>query len=109
MKNKDLRFEQYQDTDLVRKLQKLAKWLDALPLNLPTAKRTEFDETIFKMKSNEQEVVICDYNNRTNCKESEEPIQVFRESRDPEELDYYWKQWYDKVGNPVKDQYQRNL
>ena len=60
------------------------------------------------MSSNYATVKVCDFNDPTKCDLSLEPEidEIIAKSRDPEELKYYWKQWYDKAGAPTREDFQ---
>lgn len=61
------------------------------------------------MESNYAKVKVCDFKDPTKCNLALEPelTEKFIHSRDPEELKYYWQQWYDKAGTAVRDSYKR--
>lgn len=61
------------------------------------------------MQSNYAKVKICDFHHRTKCDLSLEPeiSEILSKSRDPEELQYYWQQWYDKAGTAIRNEYKR--
>lgn len=80
------------------------------------------------MQSNYAKVRVCSFTNRTKCDLQLEPgnfgtqamcrdrcfifslflfcvseiTEILLKSEDPEELKYYWTQWYDKAGTPVR-------
>lgn len=63
------------------------------------------------MDSNYAQARVCDYYNRTRCNLALEPelADVYTRSRDPEELTFYWKEWYDKAGTPVAKLYREYI
>lgn len=63
------------------------------------------------MQGNYAKVKVCQYKNPSNCDLALEPeiTDILIHSRDPEELKYYWQQWYDKAGTAVRDKYKRYL
>lgn len=56
------------------------------------------------MESNYAKVRVCDYRNRSRCDLQLEPeiSDVLESSREAEELKYYWLQWYNQAGAPVR-------
>jgi len=67
----------------------------------------ELKNAISSMQSNYATVSVCSYTNRTNCSLTLEPhIQErLSHSRDPAELAWYWREWYDKAGTPMRDNF----
>uniref|UniRef100_A0A8W7P386 Angiotensin-converting enzyme n=1 Tax=Anopheles coluzzii TaxID=1518534 RepID=A0A8W7P386_ANOCL len=49
------------------------------------------------MQENYAKVKVCDYRDNSKCDLALEPelTEIMATSRDPEELKYYWQQWYD--------------
>lgn len=74
---------------------------------LPEEKYRELLDAVSAMESNYAKVRVCDYNDRSKCDLQLEPEleNIFDKSRDPEELQYYWKQWYDKAGTPTRSHF----
>uniref|UniRef100_T1GRJ8 Uncharacterized protein n=1 Tax=Megaselia scalaris TaxID=36166 RepID=T1GRJ8_MEGSC len=62
---------------------------------------------ISKMKSNYAKVKVCSYEDKTICNMALEPeIQErITNSRNPDELAYYWKEWYDHSGLPSRENF----
>ncbi|KAL5285672.1 hypothetical protein ACFFRR_007396 [Megaselia abdita] len=62
---------------------------------------------ISNMQSNYAKAKVCSYEDRRKCDLALDPeIQKrIHHSRDPEELAYYWKEWYDHAGLPAKDNF----
>lgn len=62
---------------------------------------------ISMMQSNYAKAKVCSYEDRTKCDLALEPeIQErIKNSRDPDELAYYWKEWYDHAGLPAKQNF----
>ncbi|XP_034098213.1 angiotensin-converting enzyme-like [Drosophila albomicans] len=96
----------YQSEDIKRQFKSLSKLGYAA---LTEADYAEFLETISAMDSNYAKVKVCDYKNNTKCDLALEPEieEVIQTSRDPEELKYYWVQFYDKAGTPVRSEFER--
>lgn len=73
----------------------------------------EFNNHIGAMQSNLANIRICSYTNKSDCSLQLDPqvSQILRTSRDPEELKYYWVQYYNLAGaSPVRkdfDEYVR--
>ncbi|EDW12345.1 angiotensin-converting enzyme-related protein [Drosophila mojavensis] len=67
----------------------------------------ELKNAISAMQSNYATTTVCSYTNRTNCSLTLEPhIQErLSNSRDPAELAWYWREWYDKAGTPMRDNF----
>lgn len=103
---KKFHYKEYEDKDLQRKIKKLIKLGYAA---LPEDKFRELTEVVSDMESNYAKVKVCEYSNRKDCNLSLEPeiTEILIASRDPEELKYYWTQWYDKAGTAVKDKFKR--
>ncbi|XP_055372267.1 angiotensin-converting enzyme-like [Condylostylus longicornis] len=74
---------------------------------LPENEYNQLLSAISRMQTNYAKVKVCEYNNPDNCGLSLEPDIEYkvRKSRDPEELKYYWKTFYDKAGTPVKNDF----
>ncbi|XP_068150186.1 LOW QUALITY PROTEIN: angiotensin-converting enzyme-related protein [Drosophila tropicalis] len=62
---------------------------------------------ISSMQSNYATTNVCSYKNHSDCSLTLEPhIQErLSKSRDPDELAWYWKEWYDKAGTPQRDNF----
>lgn len=86
-------WKNFKDEDLKRQMSKLAKRGYAA---LPEDKYKELLSVLSKMESNFAKVKVCDYKNKTKCDLSLEPDleTIFTTSRDPNELEYYWIQFY---------------
>lgn len=71
---------------------------------MPEEKYRQFLDAVTAMESNYAKIRICSYRNRTNCVLQLEPelTDILQKSRDPEELKYYWLEWYNKAGKPVR-------
>ena len=94
------RYNEYKDPDLKRKFKKLTQLGDAA---LPKDKYTALTRAVSNMESNYAKVKICSYENRVKCNlQLDDLVHIFASSRDPEELKYYWQEWYNKAGKPVK-------
>lgn len=83
----------FKDQDLKRQMSKLAKQGYAA---LPEEKYKELLTLMSGMESNFAKVKVCDYKDRTKCDLSLDPEieAVITTSRDPEELKYYWVEFY---------------
>jgi peptidyl-dipeptidase A len=68
----------------------------------------QLEKAVSNMSSNYATVKVCDYKDSTKCDLSLEPEldDIIANSRDPEELKYYWVQWYNKAGAPTRDDFQ---
>lgn len=64
----------------------------------------KFKNAISAMESNFATTTVCSYTNRSDCSLALEPhIQErIAHSRDPDELAWYWREWYDKAGTPMR-------
>lgn len=62
---------------------------------------------ISNMQSNYASVKVCSYKDAKDCNLSLEPHVQERlsNSRDPKELAHYWKEWYDKAGTPMRENF----
>lgn len=97
-------YPSYKSDDLKRRFRLLSKAGDAV---LPEAKYRELIAAVSAMESNYAKVRVCDYRNADKCDLQLEPeiTDVLEHSRDPEELKYYWQQWYDKAGKPTRSDF----
>lgn len=121
-------FKSYKDEDLKRQFRELSK----LRYNaLPAEKFKSLKDAINAMESNYAKVHICSFENRTNCDLQLEPgivyeqifylflfiqfyffkelTEILQKSEDPEELKYYWTQWYDLAGTPTRHDFETYL
>jgi len=96
----------YQSDDLRRQFKFLSKLGYAV---LPEEDYAELLETMSFMEGNYAKVRVCDYKDKTKCNLSLDPEieEIITKSRDPEELKYYWREFYDKAGTAVRPQYER--
>lgn len=69
----------------------------------------ELKNAISSMQSNYATTSVCSYTNRTDCSLTLEPhIQErLANSRDPAELAWYWREWYDKAGTPMRGNFEK--
>lgn len=76
---------------------------------LSESEYAEYLEVMSTMESNFARVRVCDYKNATKCDLSLDPEieEIITTSRDPEELKYYWREFYDKAGTAVRDAYEK--
>lgn len=67
----------------------------------------ELQNAISSMQSNYATTTVCSYTNRSDCSLTLEPhIQErLSNSRDPAELAWYWREWYDKAGTPMRENF----
>ncbi|XP_058820825.1 angiotensin-converting enzyme-like [Topomyia yanbarensis] len=94
-------YSSFKDEVLKRKIEKMTQLGYAA---LPEEKFTQLLDSISGMSENYATVKVCDYKIREKCDLSLEPelTEILATSRDPEELKYYWVQWYDKAGTPTR-------
>ncbi|XP_055703500.1 angiotensin-converting enzyme-like isoform X2 [Phlebotomus papatasi] len=98
----------YKNEDLKRQIKKLSKLGYS---SLSSEKYKELLEAITSMESNYAKVKLCSYTDPNKCDLALEPeiTEILISSRDPEELKYYWKQWYDKAGTPTRESFNRYI
>lgn len=62
---------------------------------------------ISAMESNFATTTVCSYTDPSDCSLALEPhIQErLAHSRDPDELAWYWREWYDKAGTPMRESF----
>lgn len=66
----------------------------------------ELHSTTTRMHENFAKVKIPSYKDKSKLLQLEPEItEIFESSSDPEELKYYWTEWYDRAGTPVKDDF----
>ncbi|XP_055848353.1 angiotensin-converting enzyme-like [Episyrphus balteatus] len=99
-------WQNFRDSDLKRQFKKLGM------LGYAALSEEDYDEllsTLSMMDSNYAKVRVCSYIDRMNCEMQLEPelTEILATSRDPEELAYYWKMWYDKAGTPTRKSFDR--
>ncbi|EDW37220.1 GL26134 [Drosophila persimilis] len=93
-----------EDADIRRQALHLSK-MGASALN--TEDYLALQNAISSMQSNYATTNVCSYTNRSDCSLTLEPhIQErLSNSRDPAELAWYWREWYDKAGTSQKDNF----
>nr|ANW11475.1 Lol71 [Bichromomyia olmeca] len=98
--------KEYKSEDLKRQIKKLSKLGYSA---LSSEKYKELLEAITWMESNYAKVKVCSYKDPKKCDLALEPeiTEILIKSRDPEELKYYWKQWYDKAGTPTRESFNK--
>ncbi|XP_058122547.1 angiotensin-converting enzyme-like [Anopheles ziemanni] len=99
-------YESFQDEDLKRRVKKLVGLgYSALPVD----KFAEILNAVNNMKENYAKIKVCDYHDRNKCDLALEPelTEILANSRDAEELKYYWQQWYDAAGAPTREDFQK--
>lgn len=76
---------------------------------LPEKDYAKYLKVMSTMESNFAKVRVCDFNDKTKCNLSLDPEieQVFSKSRNPEELSYYWREFYDKAGTAVRNSFEK--
>ncbi|XP_039447371.1 angiotensin-converting enzyme-like isoform X2 [Culex pipiens pallens] len=101
-------WQNFKNGDLKRMFKKMT---DLGYAALPEAKFTELLDAISSMSENYATAKVCDYKNREKCDLALEPelTEIFATSRDPEELKYYWTQWYDKAGTPTREAFDKYI
>uniref|UniRef100_A0AAG5DVE8 Angiotensin-converting enzyme n=1 Tax=Anopheles atroparvus TaxID=41427 RepID=A0AAG5DVE8_ANOAO len=99
-------YDRLESDDLKRRLKKLAKLNYAA---LPEEKFRELLGSIASMESNYAKIKLCPYGQTSNCDLSLEPelTEIFANHRNPEELKYYWVQWYNSAGAPARTSFQK--
>ncbi|CAM6031530.1 unnamed protein product, partial [Sphagnum compactum] len=106
-----LRFKQYPfnsfaDKDLSRKLKKLTQLDYAV---LPEDKYKKLMDAVTSMEENYAKIRLCSFNDTKKCDLQLEPeiTEIIAKSRNPEELKYYWIEWYNRAGTPMKGNFQK--
>lgn len=101
-------YRSFRSEDVKRRFKKLTT-LDKAAL--PEDKFTERMEAVASMESNYAKIKLCSYRDRSNCSLTLDPeiTEIMATSRDPEELKYYWVEWFDKAGKPTKPAFQKYL
>lgn len=94
-------FNSFKDADLKRRIKKLTD-LGYAALDEP--KFSQLVDAISRMQENYATAKVCQYRNESNCNFGLEPelTETLAKSRDPEELKYYWVQWHEVAGKPVR-------
>lgn len=96
-------FKNFENATLKRLIGKLADNGDEM---LEPEDYRELQNQITKMQNNYAKVKIPGFKDKSKLLELEPEItEIFETSTDPEELKYYWTQWYDLAGTPVKDEF----
>ncbi|EEB18604.1 Angiotensin-converting enzyme precursor, putative [Pediculus humanus corporis] len=96
----------FKDEDVKRQFKKFSVLGTAI---LSSDKYEKYDKIVSEMQSVYGKAKVCNYHNRTDCSLQLEPelTEIFTESRDPNELKYYWEQWRNAAGKPVRDLYKQ--
>lgn len=78
---------------------------------LPESDYKELLNSVSLMQSNYATATVCPYNKEGDCTLQLEPhIQErLSDSRDPKELKHYWRQWYDKAGTPMRENFKKYI
>lgn len=76
---------------------------------LPKEEHLELHSAISAMQKNYATLKVCSFKDKDDCSLTLEPnIQErLKDSRDPEELAYYWKTFYDKAGTPMRENFKK--
>uniref|UniRef100_A0A6B2E7X0 Angiotensin-converting enzyme n=1 Tax=Phlebotomus kandelakii TaxID=1109342 RepID=A0A6B2E7X0_9DIPT len=98
----------FKSNDLRRQIKKLTKLGYS---GLSSDKFKELVDAITAMESNYAKVRLCSFKDPQKCDLALEPeiSGILVRSRDPEELKFYWKQWYDKAGTPTRENFNRYI
>lgn len=96
----------YESPDMRRQFKMLSKLGYAA---LPESEYNEYLEVMSTMESNFAKVRVCDFKDEKKCDLSLEPEieERIRKSRDPKELEYYWRAFYDKAGTPLRATFEK--
>lgn len=99
-------YRTFRNEDLKRRFKRLAVLGYAA---LPEDKFKELFGAVSSMESNYAKIKICSYRDNTNCHMTLDPeiTELLGNSRDPEELKYYWVEWYNKAGKPTRESFQK--
>lgn len=102
---KSFNYTTFKDENLKRQFEKLTNLGHAA---LSDTKFRQLIDAVTAMQSNYAKLRVCSYSNRTNCNYQLEPelTQIFKKSKDPEELQYYWLEFYSKAGAPVRKHFE---
>lgn len=99
----DYDWKSFKDEDLKRKIKKMVKLGEAL---LPKEKFEELDKVVTTMQANYAKVKVDSFTDKSKKLSLEPEIsEILTKSRDPDELKYYWTQWYDKAGTVSKENF----
>lgn len=99
----DFKYENFENKTLKRMIKLLTNIGDA-KLNEDDFK--EIQNAVTRMQSIYAKVKVPDFKDRSKLVSLEPEItEAFANSRDPEELKYYWIKWYDGAGLPSKNDY----
>lgn len=103
-----LAWRSYKSEDLKRQIESLSKLGYAALSELDYA---DLLDTLSSMESNFAKVRICDIKDKTKCDLSLDPDleEIIAKSRDPEELKYYWREFYDKAGTPTRPAFEKYI
>ncbi|XP_055904990.1 angiotensin-converting enzyme-related protein-like [Eupeodes corollae] len=76
---------------------------------LPKEEHLELHSAISAMQKNYATLKVCSFEDKEKCSLTLEPhIQErLQNSRNPEELKYYWQAFYDKAGTPMRENFQK--
>ncbi|XP_017853861.1 angiotensin-converting enzyme [Drosophila busckii] len=98
----------YQSEDIKRQFKFLTKLGYAA---LSESDYKELLETLSSMESNYAKVKVCDFKDAKKCDLALEPEieEIITKSRNPEELKYYWREFYDKAGTAVRPQFEKYI
>lgn len=105
MKDSALKLVRFKNVDfknetLKRIIKKMTNIGDAI---LEASDYGKLEEAITRMKSNFAAAKVSGFTNKNETMSMEPEItKIFDNSRNPDELKYYWTQWHDLTGTPVK-------
>lgn len=95
--------ESFQNETLKRIIKKVTNIGDAM---LDRSDFNELKDAIMKMERNYATAKVPSYVNAQQLLSLEPEItNIFEESRNPDELKYYWVKWHDLAGKPSKDDF----
>jgi peptidyl-dipeptidase A len=96
-------YDKFQNATLKRIIKKL---VDIDEQILEAKDFREFNEVVARMQGNYAKVKIPSYEDESALVQLEPEItEIFLTSTDPDELKYYWTQWYDRAGTPCKEDF----
>lgn len=100
-------WKKFKNEDLKRQMFFLSKQGYAV---LPEDKYKELIDVLSEMEGNFAKVKVCDYKNKTKCDLYLEPEleNIIATSRDPDELKYYWLEFYNAFSN-FRDNFQKYI
>lgn len=69
----------------------------------------QLDDAISIMIKNYASSTVCSYTecNNNSMLNIQDIQDIYTNSRDPKELSYYWREWHNKAGSPMKSYFQK--